>query len=258
LSNNIIDHFNEYFEVVPAISDELKNEVYKLRYQVFCVENEIFDSDRYPDCLEFDEFDRHSVHYLIRHRKSGNYIATTRLILPDTDNPEKPFPLEEYCEIDNVAVMQGINRKHLGEVSRFCVSETFKRRKDDMHTAAAISSNRINNSTPDERRTYPHILTLALIGCCIKASYESDIKYFYSTTEPALFRFVSGVGINLVKIGPKVNFHGKRWPTVIKISDMLDSVAEKNLEIWNLITNNGCFVRAKERIKKLGEGAQCE
>jgi len=34
---NTIDHFNQYFEMVPAISEELKNEVYKLRYQVYCI-----------------------------------------------------------------------------------------------------------------------------------------------------------------------------------------------------------------------------
>jgi hypothetical protein len=33
--NNIIDVFNEYFDMVPAVSDELKNEVYRLRYQVY-------------------------------------------------------------------------------------------------------------------------------------------------------------------------------------------------------------------------------
>ena len=140
MTNNIIDHFNEYFEMVPAISDDLKNEVYKLRYQVFCIENKIFNPEDYFGGLEYDDFDQNSVHYLIRHRKSGDYVATTRLILPDANNPEKLFPLEQYCEIDNFAAMQPVNRKHLGEVSRFCVSEAFKRRKNEGNNLAAISS----------------------------------------------------------------------------------------------------------------------
>lgn len=236
-NNDIVDHFDQYFDIVPAISDELKNEVYKLRYQVFCIENEIFNSEYYPDNLEFDDYDQQSVHYLIRHRKSGDYVATTRLILPDANNPEKLFPLEEYCEIDNFAVMQAINREHLGEVSRFCVSEAFKKRKDDGHNLAVIDSDRQSYATANERRNFPHIITLALIACCIKASHENDIHYFYSTTEPPLFRFVSGIGINLIKIGPLIDYHGKRWPTVIKITDMLDSVAAKSPDIWNLLTN---------------------
>ena len=37
-NDNIITPFNEYFEMVPALTDELKNEAFKLRYQVYCVE----------------------------------------------------------------------------------------------------------------------------------------------------------------------------------------------------------------------------
>ena len=70
MTNTIIT-FNQYFEMVPATSDELKNEVYKLRYQVYCIETQFLNSEHYPDDLEFDEFDQQSVHYLIRHRKSG-------------------------------------------------------------------------------------------------------------------------------------------------------------------------------------------
>ena len=155
MANNIIDHFNEYFEMIPAISDELKNEVYKLRYQVFCIENNYLISDIFLMNMEFDDYDQHSVHYLIRHRKSGDYAATTRLILPDANNPEKLFPLELYCEIDNFAVMQSINREHLGEVSRFCVSKAFKKRKNEAHTLTAIGSDWQDHFTLDERRTFP-------------------------------------------------------------------------------------------------------
>ena len=240
MTNNTVA-FNEYFEMVPATSDELKNEVYKLRYQVFCIDNKIFNSEHYPDGLEVDEFDQHSVHYLIRHRKSGDYAATTRLILPDANNPEKLFQLELHFEIDNVAVMQPINRRYLGEVSRFCVSKTFKKRNNEAHTLAGIDADwQPDNFTVNERRSFPHI-AIALITCFIKASYENDIHYLFAAMEPAFYRFVSPLGINLTKIGPLADFHGLRQPAAIKITDMLDCVAEKNLDIWNLLTNKGCF-----------------
>jgi len=246
LANNnfIIDHFDQYFEMVPAISDELKNEVYKLRYQVFCIENEIFNSEHYPDNLESDNYDQHSVHYLIRHRNSGDYAATTRLILPDTNNMEKLFPLELHCEIDNLAALQPINRKHLAEISRFCISKAFKKRKNEGHTLAAIGSNWEDYFTLPEQRAFPHI-TLALIACFIKASYENDIHYLYAGTELSLLRLVSAWGINFTKIGPFADFHGKRWPCLIKVTDLLDGVAERNLDIWNFLTNTGCFGQTK-------------
>jgi N-acyl amino acid synthase of PEP-CTERM/exosortase system len=245
--DNIIVTFNRYFEMVPAISDELKNEVYKLRYQVYCIENNFESPSQFPDEMEFDGFDQQSVHYLIRHRKSGEYAATTRLILPDANNPEKLFPLEQYCKIDNFAVMQPINREYLGEISRFCVSKAFKKRKNEAHTLAGINADwRPDYFTLDERRTYPHI-TIALIACFIKASYENDIHYLFAAMEPSFFRFVSPLGIKLIKIGPMTNYHGERLPAMIKITDLLDCVAEKNLDIWNLLTNKGCLGQAKPR-----------
>jgi len=248
LANNNLDYFNEYFEMVPAFSDELKNEVYKLRYQVYCIENEFLNSEHYPNDLEFDHFDQQSVHYLIRHRKSGDYAATTRLILPDVTNPEKLFPLEQHCEINNFAAMQPINRAHLAEVSRFCVSKEFNKRKDDRHALAAIGSVRLDDFTLNERRSFPH-LSLALIACFIKASYENDIHYLIATMEPSFFRFVSPLGINLIKIGPLVDYHGERWPAMIKITDLLDCVAKKNPNILNFLTNKGCFLQARPIIE---------
>ena len=235
-NSSIDDVFNEYFEMVPAISDELKNEVYKLRYQVYCVENAFLNPEDYPDNLEFDEFDSRSVHYLIRHRKSGDYAATVRLILPDPHNSEKIFPLELYCEIDNVAVMRTINRKHLGEASRLCVSKTFKRRKIE----EAIDSDSHDYFSPAERRSFP-IISFALIACLIKMCHENNIDYFFGTLEPAWFRFLSSAGIYFTKIGPLSDYHGDRWPGVIKVTDLLDGVAEKKLDIWNLLTHKGRF-----------------
>lgn len=243
-TNIIIDHFDKYFEMLPAISDDLKKEVYKLRYQVYCIENEFLNSEHYPDDLEFDDFDQCSIHYLIRHRQSGDYVATTRLILPDIHNPEKLFPLELHCKIDNVAVIQSINRRHLGEVSRFCVSKAFKKRKNEAHTLTGIGSDWQDSFTLDERRAFPHI-TLALMACAIKASHENNIYYFYGSMEPPWVRFLSAMGINFIKIGPLVDYHGDRWPAVIKVTDMLDGVAEKNLDIWNLLTNKGCFLASQ-------------
>ena len=236
-----IDVFNKYFEMVPATTNALKNEVYKLRYQVYCIETKFENPEHYLDGLEFDEFDQQSVHYLIRHRSSGDYAATTRLVLPDANNPEKLFPAEIYCKIDNISVVGAIDRKHLAEISRFCVSKAFKKRKNEAHTLVGIRTVwKPDHFTLDERRTFPHI-SLALMVCVIKASYENDIYYTYAAMEPALLRFLSALGINLIKIGPLGDYHGERWPTMLKATELQNNVTEKNPDIWDLLTNKGCY-----------------
>jgi len=169
--------------MVPAISDELKVEVYKLRYQVYCIENKFENCVQYHDGLEFDDYDQRSVHYLIQHRKSGEYAATTRLILPNVDNPKKLFPLEQYCMIDNVAVMQSINRTHLAEISRFCVSKAFKKRKNEAYTLAAIGSDRQEYFSLDEKRTFP-LISIALIALMVKIMV---IAYFAGVLIRSIF-----------------------------------------------------------------------
>lgn len=238
MTNSFIDTFNEYFDMVPAVSDELKNEVYKLRYQVYCLETGFAKIDAHPNGIESDEFDNNSIHYLIRHRKSNSYAATTRLILPNISNKDNLFPIEEHTEFYNDDILKNIPRDNLAEVSRFCVSKEFKRRKKEIGTLTGIDSDWEQDITEDERRVFPHI-TIALISCLIKISDENGIYYWYAVMEPALIRFLSSLGIYFVSIGPITDYHGKRQPCMIKVSDLLVGVANKNPILWDMITNKG-------------------
>ena len=239
--NNIITPFNEYFEMVPAVTDELKNEVYKLRYQVYCVETGFEKAEDHPGEIETDDFDEHSVHYLIRHRKSGIYAGTTRLILPDPNNIDKLFPIETYSTIDKHEELVDKQRCYLAEASRFCVSKEFKRRKGD-HQASltGISPDWEQKTTVEERRTYPH-LSIALYACLIKMSHENNIHYWYAVMEPALIRFFSTLGIYFKGIGPVADYHGLRRPCMIGVSDLLEGVFEKNPAVWAMMSSEGQY-----------------
>ena len=235
---NIKDSFNEYFEMVPAISKNLLNEVYKLRYQVYCIETGFENPDYYLDGLEFDEFDKQSRHYLIRHRKTNVYAATTRLILPKADYILDQFPIEKHCVINRADLIKDIPRINFAEASRFCVSKFFKRRKNELGTLTGIDAKSVDTFTDKERRTFPHI-TIALFACLIKMSYENHISHWYAVMEPGLIRYFITLGIHFVPIGPLADYHGKRQPCIIKVSDLLESVAEKDNNIWNMMTNSG-------------------
>ena len=230
--------FDKYFEIVPAISDDLKKEVYKLRYQVYCIETGFESPDRHADGLEFDEYDEYSIHYLIRHRQSKVYAATTRLILSKGSNSSDFFPIEKHCLINELDLLVNMPRAELAEVSRFCVSKEFKRRKKEYGTLTGIGQESEHIFTDNERRVFPHI-TIALIACLIKMSNKNNIHYWYAVMEPALLRFLSALGIHFKNIGPLSDYHGKRQPCVIKVADLLAGVCEKNVDIWDMLTNNG-------------------
>jgi N-acyl amino acid synthase of PEP-CTERM/exosortase system len=244
MTNSIIDTFNEYFDMVPATSDELKKEAYKLRYQVYCLETGFEDPSDYPDGLEFDEFDDYSVHYLLRHRKLDVYMATTRLILPCPNNIKKPYPIEIHTHIDNVVALKHISREHLAEASRFCISKQFRRRKNEINGGSGDDTKTETTFNHEERRVFPH-LTLALFACLIKMSQENDIRDWYAVMEPALIRFFSSMGMDFVGIGAVINYHGIRRPCTIRVQDLLDGVAKKNAQYWSVLTNKGQFWKAQ-------------
>jgi len=240
-NDNIITPFNEYFEMVPALTDELKNEAFKLRYQVYCIETGFEKTSEHPGEIETDDFDDNSVHFLIKHRKSGRFAATTRLILPDKNNLNNLFPIELFSTIDNPEEMEGKQRCYLAEASRFCVSKEFKKRKGDSKASlTGISADWEKQMAEEERKTYPH-LSIALYACLIRMSYENDVKYWYAVMEPALIRFFTTLGIYFIGIGPVADYHGMRRPCVIKVSDLLAGVYEKNPAIWAMMSSEGRY-----------------
>lgn len=233
---SILDSFNFYFEMIPANTEELKQEVYKLRYQVYCLEKYFENPEEHPDGLETDEYDQYSCHYLIRHRETGLYMATTRLILPNSGI----FPMEANSEIDNTAFLRHVNRNHLAELSRFCVSKQFRRRANERDLIVTNDTDESRNS-PREKASSASI-TLSLFACAIQMSAEHNIRYWCALIEPTLKRVVESYGIYVTQIGPLVEHHGKRMPCAIKVNDLLLGAAEKNIEYWGMLTNNGQFI----------------
>lgn len=224
--------------MIPAITGELKNEVFKLRYQVYCIENPFENPADFPDNMESDIFDSRSVHYLIRHRKSGDFAATTRLILPLANKPTELFPIELHSTIEHIDFLKSVPRINLAELSRFCVSKRFRQRKNERHLVATCGVDSNQSFTQREKWSSSY-LTLALIACGVKLSAENNIDYWYALMEPSLQRLVSALGVPFDQIGPLVDYHGLRQPCLIKVDALLEGVAKKNIHYWNLLTNNG-------------------
>jgi N-acyl amino acid synthase of PEP-CTERM/exosortase system len=233
--------FNKFFSMVPATPPGLLEQVYKLRYQVYCLETGFENSEDFPDGQEKDEFDDRSEHYLIQHLETKDYAATTRLILPDNENPNRPFPLERHSRIDRPDILQPIARRRLAEVSRFCVSKDFKRRLGEVGTIAGFSGDHDQDHyffKEEERRTFP-LITLALIACLVRITVQHETTHWYSTMEPTLIRFLKHLGIHFTPIGPPTEYHGKRIPCIIEVQSLLDGVKAKNSQGWNLLTDYG-------------------
>jgi hypothetical protein len=93
---DLLTHFTKYFEILRADTPALLEELFRLRYQVYCQEGCLpgFDPADYPDGLEHDiyDYEHRSVHCLLRHRPTGSNAGTVRLVLADPSSRMRYFP----------------------------------------------------------------------------------------------------------------------------------------------------------------------
>lgn len=239
-TNDVVAAFNEYFEVINADSPELLRDVFHLRYQVYCIEQRApgFEASKYPDEMESDEYDAHSSHILLRHRPSGEFVGTARLILQDPLNPEGLFPTEKHMQIDPSLIdMSRLTRQSIGEISRLVVVRQFARRHDEMLQAFRSEVN-VEKWTPSKQRRFPHPI-LALVVGIIRMSSKNNITHCISVMEPSLNRLLTHFGLQFEPIGPLVNHHGRRRPYYIDLMRLLDRMLINHKEFWELMTDYG-------------------
>jgi N-acyl amino acid synthase of PEP-CTERM/exosortase system len=240
MNTDIANSFTLYFEIIPADTPALREAVYRLRYQVYCLETGYESLEKYPEGMEHDEFDNCSAHYLIRHKITGLFAGTTRLIL---NGPEHVFPIERYSHLDRPDLLAKVPREHIAEVSRFCVSKLFKRRPGELGTIAGVSGRHRSvyyRASEHERRIWPH-MTLALITALHKMSFKYEKTHWLALMEPALFRLLKQIGIEFTAIGPVCNYHGKRLPCLLNVTDFLARIQQDNPDLWELFTDSGGF-----------------
>ena len=239
MPNDILNAFDEYFEVITADSPELLEEVFRLRYTVLCVEARLpgFGAAHYPDGLETDEYDCHSHHILLKHRPSGDFIGGARLILPDPSNPEKPFPAEQHTQIDPALIdTSKLPRQHTAEISRFIVLGKYSRRREERRRSPNWLSGEQRDQ--DDRRRFPHPMLAIAVGIICTCT-RHGITHWLSVMEPALNRLLSFYELQLNPIGPLVDYHGPRRPYYADIRKVLERVHTNNHPIWELVTNQG-------------------
>lgn len=235
--NDLVVAFNEYFEVISANSHQLLQEVYRLRYQVYCQETGFEDPSNFPSGLETDIYDERSTHCLLRHRRSGNYVGAIRLILVDPVDYKKPFPLE-CTQIDPKLVdVSKLPRQHIAEISRVVILNRFPHRKEGDRRRYNIEED-IEIRIPTRVRRFPHPILGLMVGL-IQMCAEHNIIHWYAVMDPALNRLLSIYGLHLDPIGPLTDYHGLRRPYFIDLIKVLSRMYVNHPLVWELLTNYG-------------------
>ena len=103
-------------------TQELKEAAYRLRYQVYCVENSYERPDEQMGGRETDLYDDRSVHALLIHKRSGAVAGTVRVILPEADTQGLSLPIKVVTDSHHRELLRRLPYSQTAEISRFAHS----------------------------------------------------------------------------------------------------------------------------------------
>jgi N-acyl-L-homoserine lactone synthetase len=193
------------------------DEVFRLRYQVYCVERH-FEPGQ--GGVEIDAYDDMARHVLLRHRVSGQAIGTVRLVIPRLKAPWADLPMERVADLPRLRTLP---RPCIAEVSRFALSKELR--------AASASLG--------------CLARLALVRGIVQLSDSLGVTYWCALMEPKLLRLLAMSGIHFVPIGGLVDHHGLRQPSYVGLDDMLKRVRQEKPAVWEFITEDGRLWQAQ-------------
>jgi N-acyl amino acid synthase of PEP-CTERM/exosortase system len=208
--------------------DPLLNEVYKLRYKVYCDEWGFEKPEDHPSGIEKDEFDDHSVHFIARRKSDNLIIGTIRLIKYSA----KGFLIEQHCQID--ADLSAFDKTRFGELSRLAVSKEYRKRTTDAaYEGKIVDDAAIDNMYGGSRRMENDIV-LGLYKCIYRECLEGGQDYLLAVMAKGLYLLLRRVGIIFEPIGPTQNYHGLRTPYLGNVNAMVEQLMKKNPLLYNV------------------------
>jgi len=209
---------------------QLLDEIYRLRYKVYCDEWGFEKPEDHPDGIEIDDYDNHSAHFAAFWEDGGSMIGTVRLIR----SSESGFPLFRHCTVD--ADLSFLREDAVGEISRLAISKELRRRRPDRALYDGEMSELEEEETPlavRERRKNENAIVLGLYRCLYKECLETGLTHLYAVMARGLFLLLKKISINFRQIGPEVNYHGLRTPYILDLAQMMVDLKERNPQLYH-------------------------
>lgn len=244
--------YEDTFALVRAETPALKEQVFQLRYDVFCRENK-FEKPPYDgDVFEYDAYDDRSVHYLLMHKASGEAAGTLRVILPNDEYPSESFPAQKL--VAHPLLHSDSKTLTLCEISRFCMAARFRRRQHDGRLLSAyydqdVVQGQKNGRPALFRRVIPYAQAALLRGA-FETALESRIMEGVWMVDTNHLESLKKIGFDVRPLGPHVNHHGGQQPVIFNIKNVLDSMRAVNPHCWDVVSDRGRLQRLADTLQR--------
>jgi N-acyl amino acid synthase of PEP-CTERM/exosortase system len=207
-------------------------ESFRLRYAVFCREENFLPPQNYPDHYEYDSFDELSEHIIVHECTSERLAGTVRLV---RYSQEWGFPTAQHFP-DLYATLADLPLAEVYEISRLCISPRYRQRlepKDGLYGVESYmgSSDSTRSNGSSNHRRYPIILILLL-----KKLYQVAVSlggnYLIASMEAGLIRYLSMCGMESMRLTNEyIDFCGKVMPCILDINKVLARMSQKRPEL---------------------------
>ena len=208
---------NFIFKKIDFDDKAMMNDIYRLRYDVYCKECGFIKKEDYPDGIESDRYDSQSLHFAAIN-SYGELIGTLRMIMPGA----LKLPIEECCL--DVHLERGVS---CAEISRLVISRTLRRRAgDELYYEPQVEDKKIKSGGNEFlHRARP--MAFGLYRELYRESKRRGITHWYSLMEKGLWFLLAIHGFKFVCIGKQVDIYGPVLPYLGKVAEIEQEVQKK-------------------------------
>lgn len=235
-SDVLVPYFNFRKVLKGDMESYVLKEIYRLRYDVYCLERHYLEASDFEEELEMDEYDDCSIHFAA-YTLSNDIVGTVRLVQPA---PGQVYPFETHCAAFPEFTYPA--RENAAEISRLVVKKTHRRRRGDSMEGISADfmekgSTKSIQPRPTVRRDKRGNSPLLLLGMyreLYRYSRQNGIRYWYAAMERSLARSLEKMGFKFVPIGPQVDYYGPVTPFVADLDELIGRLQNENkfLAAW--------------------------
>ena len=232
--------FSRYFDLVPALDRDACESVFRIRHDVYC--RDLGYEPVREDGLETDEYDRHSLHCLLRTAGPEKVpVGCARIVLARPEDPSYPLPFERTCAatLDRSIIDPArVPRERVTEVSRLAVLSQFRRRKGEEGRPVAIGDEDFGTILHSR---FPFIPVGLYLGS-IALALHHGIDHLFMLTEPRLALHFRKIGFVIDQIGGPVEHRGTRVPSLLRAEETVEGLRSNLRGMYEVI--NASIVQA--------------
>ena len=220
-----------YVQHNEADSTAIMEEIFRLRFKVYCEEWGFERPEDFPDKMESNQFDTAAEHFIITSLPDNMIVGTARVICPS----ELGYPVIQHCNIDKDTCDRLLNNARnirIGEVSRLAISKNLRKRLEDDSHMGYISAVPDVPDANNEKRKYNFVHEF--YKYLLLQSIDMGFTHWYVAMKRGLYVLLKRVGMVYHPIGPEIDYHGLRTPYLGNLEEIRLSMLKKDPNCFDL------------------------